>query len=471
MQGRSLAALLCVMYGGAFLGGFNENLVNMALVSVMAEFAIDSVTAQWLVTGYMIVATVGVTCMAFFYRRVKLRTLFFAATAANLVGSAMGLVADSFPVLLAARLIQAIGTGIFIPMMMNTVLAVTPKEKLGIYMAIGSGVISCSPAFSPVICGYIVTAFGWRYIFLVPIAVSAVLLAAGAAFVRNLENSEAHLDLPSVALSAVTLTCLSFGLAELAISPVAGAVSLAAAVAGTAAFIVRQLRCEHPLIDLTPARRSVFWPTLLLVTVAMMSTFSMSVVLPMYLEGALGLSAAMAGMVMLVPVLVNVAVTLMGGRILDKRGEWPLLPVGFAIIAAGFAFTAAVAPAMSVAAAFAGAVLVYGGVGLVFSPSQTAGLRQLPPDEHPFGVALSSTAVQVAACIGPSLFTGVMQAGQAAGVAAGSLPDVAAACGFSAAMAIAACIGAAGFAVAAVYARKARARAKAQMQVAGEGEA
>ncbi len=461
MQGRSLIALLCVMYGGAFLGGFNENLVNMALVSVMAEFAVDSVTAQWLVTGYMIVATVGVTCMAFFCRRVKLRTLFFAASVANLAGSAMGLLAPSFEMLLVARLIQAVGTGIFIPMMMNTVLAVTPKRKLGTYMAIGSCIISCSPAFSPVICGAIVTAFGWRYIFLVPIAVSVVLLAAGAAFVRNLGNSEAHLDVPSVAISAVMLTCLSFGLAELAIVPVAAGISLAVAVAGAAAFIVRQLRCEHPLIDLTPARRPVFWPTLLLVTVTMMSTFSMSVVLPMYLEGALGLSAAAAGMVILVPVLVNVLVTLVGGRVLDKRGEWPLLPVGFGLIAVGFAFTAAVAPAMSVAAAFAGAILVYGGVGLVFSPSQTAGLRQLPAEEHPFGVALSTTAVQVAACIGPSLFTGVMQARQAVQVAVGVLPEAAAAQGFAAAMAIAACIGVAGFAVATVYAWKARCRAKA----------
>lgn len=461
MQGKALVALLCVMYGGAFLGGFNENLVNMALVSVMGEFAVDSVTAQWLVTGYMIVATVGVTCVAFFYRRVKLRTLFFAASAANLIGSAMGLFATSFEVLLVARLIQAVGTGIFIPMMMNTVLAVTPTEKLGIYMAIGSCIISCSPAFSPVICGAIVTAFGWRYIFLVPIAVSVVLVVAGAAFVRNLHNSEAHLDIPSVALSAAALTCLSFGLAQLAITPVPAAVSLGAAVAGAVAFTIRQLHCEHPLIDLTPVRRPEFWPTLLLVTVTMMSTFSMSVVLPMYLEGALGLTAAAAGMVILVPVLVNVLVTLVGGRMLDKRGEWPLLPVGFGIIAIGFAFTAAVAPAMSVVAAFAGAVLVYGGVGLVFSPSQTAGLRQLPAEEHPFGVALSTTAVQVAACIGPSLFTGVMQACQASQVAVGVAQGLAAAQGFSAAMAIAACIGAAGFAVATVYALKARRRAKA----------
>ena len=168
MQGKPLVLLLGVLYGGAFLAGFNENLVNMALMSIMAEYAIDSITAQWLVTGYMIVATVVVTCMAFFYRRFKLRTLFFSASALAFAGSAMGLFAQSFAMLLCARLVQAVGTGIFIPLMMNTILAVTPKNKLGTYMSIGSCMITFGPAFAPVVCGAIVTGFGWRFVFAVP---------------------------------------------------------------------------------------------------------------------------------------------------------------------------------------------------------------------------------------------------------------------------------------------------------------
>ena len=51
MQGKQLTMLLGVLYGGAFLAGFNENLMNMGLIAIMDEFAIGSVTAQWLVTG------------------------------------------------------------------------------------------------------------------------------------------------------------------------------------------------------------------------------------------------------------------------------------------------------------------------------------------------------------------------------------------------------------------------------------
>ena len=157
---KSPLSLLGVLYACAFLAGFSENLMNMALVAIMGDYAIDSISAQWLVTGYMVVTTIMVTLAAFLYRRVKLRTLFFAASALFLAGSLAGLCAISYPMLLTARLLQSAGSGIFIPLMMNTVLAVTPKNKLGSYMSIGGCMITFGPAFAPVVCGSMVTSLG-----------------------------------------------------------------------------------------------------------------------------------------------------------------------------------------------------------------------------------------------------------------------------------------------------------------------
>lgn len=462
MQGKSLVLLLGVLYGSAFIAGFNENLVNMALMSIMADYGVDSVTAQWLVTGYMIVATVVVTCMAFLYRRFRLRTLFFCAAGLSIVGSVMGLVSVSFEMLFVARLVQAVGTGIFIPLMMNTILVVTPKNKLGAYMSIGSCMITFGPAFAPVVCGALVTGFGWHSIFVVPIVAMAVLAVMGFFFVKNLETSEAHLDVLSVVLSALVLIALSYGLAQLTIEPLVAGVSLVVCLALAAVFVVRQLRCAHPLIDLTPVKSRSFWPALLLATVAMMSTFSMSVLLPLYFEGGAGMTALVAGLVILVPVLANAGTSLWGGRIMDKRGEWPLLPLGFAAIAVGFAVLALVSPTLSMPAVFMGALVVYVGVGFIFSPSQTAGLRTLPPQQNPFGVALMTTFVQIAACIGPSLYIGIMSTAQMDSMAQGAAATQATANGFALAMVVAAVIAALGCALAFAYARAARTRAAAQ---------
>ena len=462
MQGKPLVLLLSVLYGSAFIAGFNENLVNMALVSIMAEYGVDSVTAQWLVTGYMIVATVVVTCMAFLYRRFHVRTLFFGAAGLSIVGSAMGLVAPSFELLLVARLVQAVGTGIFIPLMMNTILVVTPKNKLGTYLSVGGCMITFGPAFAPVVCGALVTAFGWHSIFVVPIVAMAVLAVLGFFYMKNLETHEAHLDVLSVLLSAVALTVLSFGLTQLTTDGVLAAAALVLAAAMVAVFVVRQLRCAHPLIDLAPMKNRAFWPALILVTIAMMSMFSMSVLLPLYFEGAAGMTAFAAGLVILVPVLANAGATLLGGHIMDKRGEWPLLPLGFGGIAIGFIALVAVAPQLSVPAVFAAMLVMYVAVGFIFSPSQTAGLRALPPQQNPFGVALMTTFVQIAACIGPSLYIGIMSSGQAGAAAGGASAAQATADGFALAMVVAAAIGVVGFALSLAYARAARKRAAVQ---------
>ena len=462
MQGKPLVLLLSVLYGSAFIAGFNENLVNMALVSIMAEYGVDSVTAQWLVTGYMIVATVVVTCMAFLYRRFHVRTLFFGAAGLSIVGSAMGLVAPSFELLLVARLVQAVGTGIFIPLMMNTILVVTPKNKLGTYLSVGGCMITFGPAFAPVVCGALVTAFGWHSIFVVPIVAMAVLAVLGFFYMKNLETHEAHLDVLSVLLSAVALTVLSFGLTQLTTDGVLAAAALVLAAAMVAVFVVRQLRCAHPLIDLAPMKNRAFWPALILVTIAMMSMFSMSVLLPLYFEGAAGMTAFAAGLVILVPVLANAGATLLGGRIMDKRGEWPLLPLGFGGIAVGFIALVAVAPQLSVPAVFVAMLVMYVAVGFIFSPSQTAGLRALPPQQNPFGVALMTTFVQIAACIGPSLYIGIMSSGQAGAAAGGASAAQATADGFALAMVVAAAIGVVGFALSLAYARAARKRAAVQ---------
>lgn len=459
MKGKGTALFLAVLYCGAFIAGFNENLMNMALMAIMGEYAVDSVTAQWLVTGYMIVATVVVMCMAFLYRRFKLRTLFFAAAGLTLVGSVMGLFASSFELLMAARLVQAAGSGVFIPLMMNTILVVTPKNKLGAYMSIGSCMITFGPALAPVVCGALVTAAGWHSIFLVPTVAMAVLIVGGAVLVKNLETSDAHLDTPSALLSAVFLTTLSFGLAELTIMPLPAGIALALAALSAVAFVVRQTHCAFPLIDMEPMRFATFWPTIIMVIITMMTTFSLSVLLPLYLEGSLGLTALMAGIVMLVPVLGNAGTSLLGGRLMDKKGEWPLLPAGFAIILIGLAIMAATANSMSLAATFAGALVAYAGVGLAFSPSQTAGLRTLPPRLNPFGVALTTTFVQIAACIGPSMYIGLMSSAQAEALGGGASAQAGAAAGFTQAIVVACVVAGVGLVTSTTYALAAKRRA------------
>lgn len=454
MRDSSLGPLLAVFYGCGFLAGFNENLVNMALVAIMGDFSIDAVAAQWLVTGYMIAVTVVVTCMAYLYRRLSMRTLFFAAAALSIAGSAGGFLAPNFPLLLVARLVQAVGTGVFIPLMMNVIVDRVPHGRLGTYLAIGSAMITIGPATAPIVTGFMVSDLGWRSVFLVPLAAAVALTVAGIFVVRGgREPERARFDLPSALLTAAGVTLLCVGLSEVTLRPAVGAAALIGAALALGWFARRQEHLARPLVSMEPLHHGMLWPAALLVMVTMMTYFSLSVMAPLYFEEAAGLAASMAGVLMVAPVLANAAASVLSGRALDRWGEWPLLPAGLAIAVAGLGITIAGALAGSVVVATAGIFFGYLGTGMVLSPAQTAGLRRLPEELDSHGVTLMSMAVQLSACLGPAAYVGIMGSATAAASAAGAPAAQASAEGFAGAMIAALVVAAAGLVTAVFYAR------------------
>lgn len=453
MRDSSLGPLLAVFYGCGFLAGFNENLVNMALVAIMGDFSIDAVAAQWLVTGYMIAVTVVVTCMAYLYRRLSMRTLFFAAAALSIAGSAGGFLAPNFLLLLVARLVQAVGTGVFIPLMMNVIVDRVPHGRLGTYLAIGSAMITIGPATAPIVTGFMVSDLGWRSVFLVPLAAAVALTVAGIFVVRGGREPElVRFDLPSALLTAAGVTLLCVGLSEVTLRPAVGAAALIGAALALGWFARRQEHLARPLVSMEPLHHGMFWPAALLVMVTMMTYFSLSVMAPLYFEEAAGLAASAAGVLMVAPVLANAAASVLSGRALDRWGEWPLLPAGLAIAVAGLGITIAGALAGSVVAT-AGIFFGYLGTGMVLSPAQTAGLRRLPDELDSHGVTLMSMAVQLSACLGPAAYVGIMSSATAAASAAGAAAAQASAEGFAGAMIAALVVAAAGLVTAVFYAR------------------
>ena len=452
--------MLVVLFIGAFASAFNESIVNVALVDIIAEFNIASTTGQWLVTGYMAVTAVVMALMAFLMQRFRVRTLFFFAGACFVAGEVLCMVAPTFPLLLAARLLQAIGSGTFTPLMMNAVLVCAPRDRMGTYLAIGNAAITLGPALAPVLSGAAVTLFGWRAIFVLPAVIVALVLVSGFFLVRNFsELQKATLDAPSLALMVVSLPLFVYGLSEITSSAPVGALALAVSVALLVLFVRRQGAVSNPILNLRPLLHEPYFALCaLLVVVGMMTTFSMGILLPVYFESSFGMSALVAGALTLPAIALNALTAVLAGRLFDKRGPWPLLPLGFFLIAAGQLAISFAGEAMALVVVIAASVVVYAGVGLVFSPSQTAGLGTLPRREHPDAIAILNTLVMVAASFGPSLFVGVVDSGMQTAASNGAELAKAAAIGFSNAVMVAAVIGIVGLVVSLFVAHRLRNR-------------
>lgn len=176
VPGKPPYAMIAILFVGAFVSLLNETLLNVALPSIMKEFDVSASAVQWLSTGYMLVNGVLIPASAFFIQRFTNRSLFLTAMTLFTAGSVLATLSPSFGVLLAARMIQASGSAIMMPLLMNVMLASFPVERRGAAMGIFGLVMITAPAIGPTLSGWLIEHYTWRTLFDVVIPIAALTL-------------------------------------------------------------------------------------------------------------------------------------------------------------------------------------------------------------------------------------------------------------------------------------------------------
>lgn len=453
----SVASMLPVLLACSFTASFGQSMMNVALPELAERFGVTLSIANWVIVGYMVVAATAIMLSAFMLRRLGLRRVFFVGAGALALGSACALLSQDFPMLFASRLVQAVGTGLFFPSVTSVIMTNSPAAVRGTRLALNSGVIAVGLAISPTASGFALTQFGWRAMFVVSLAMSVALLAVGFFRIHGGPSTKrVPIDALSVMLGPLGLAAFLYGLGEVTRDLAPSLAALAVGAVLLALFAWRQFALESPLLDLHPLVHPRFAVGILLVMVGMLTSFSMSILLPLYYEGALGYTAFFAGLLLLGPVLVNAAFTFLGGRVFDRHGAWPLIPAGLVLVLVGQATAFFSAESMIAILIVLSSAAVYAGAGFVVAPSKTAALGTLPPATYFAGASINSTAVQIASAIGSSLFVGVLSADVLRDTAAGAAKASAYAAAFEHTLSIAVVIAAAGLLVAFFYARAMR---------------
>ena len=160
----------------AFIGILTETVMTVLFPELMTEFGVNTATVQWITTVYLLVVAATMPLSSFLNRRFRLKSLFIAAVVLAVTGSAIMIVGHTFPVILLARVIQGIGSGVATPLMMNIILEQSPRSKVGRLMGVGSLVITVAPAIGPTVGGAVSSVLPWRAIFV--IAIPIVLLVS-----------------------------------------------------------------------------------------------------------------------------------------------------------------------------------------------------------------------------------------------------------------------------------------------------
>ncbi|WP_243650457.1 MFS transporter [Anaerospora hongkongensis] len=179
---------------------------------LMRQFEVTTTTIQWLSTGFMLVNGIIVPATAYFMKRFTTRQLFISSMSLLLVGTFINAIAPTFAFLLTGRLIQAVGAGIIMPLLMVVILAIFPENGRGTAMGTIGLVMIVAPAIAPTLAGFIIEHFSWRWIFIgmFPLVVSVIVLSAKY-LVNVSEPSKPQLDVTSIILSTLGFGGILYG--------------------------------------------------------------------------------------------------------------------------------------------------------------------------------------------------------------------------------------------------------------------
>lgn len=428
---RKSVTIISTLLVATFVVILNETIMNVALQRLMVDLRVDAPTVQWLSTGFMLTMAVVIPTTGFILQRLSTRAVFMLAMGLFSGGTALAAVAPGFEVLLLARIVQAGGTAIMLPLLMTTILTLVPLAKRGAVMGNVSIAISVAPAMGPTVSGLILEHFTWRFMFVFVLPVALAALAIGAKYLTNVgEVEKARLDALSVVLTVPAFGGLVYGLSQIGgghggqAGPGIGAVAaLVIGIAALAVFVLRQVRLQKaaaPLLDLRAFNFRMFTVSVLLMVVAMMALFGGVILLPLYLQQVRGLGSLETGLALLPG---GLAMGLLGpviGRAFDKVGPLPLTVTGsilmvatlwqFSMLDAGTAVWWIIT--LHVGLSF--------GLALLFTPAFTTGLNPLPPHLYSHGSAIMSTTQQVAGAAGTALLVSIFAVVSAAsGLVAG----------------------------------------------------
>ncbi|PNL17211.1 MULTISPECIES: MDR family MFS transporter [Micrococcus] len=419
--------LIGLLVSAAFVVILNETIMSVALPRLMAEFSVSAATAQWLSTGFMLTMAVVIPFTGWVMNRFTVRQVFVFAMSTFTIGTVVAGLAPLFSVLLAGRVVQAVGTAIMMPLLMTTVLNVVPVSRRGRVMGIISIVIAVAPAAGPTVGGVILEHLTWRWMFgaVFPIALAA--LVAGALWVRNVtEPEKIRLDGFSGVLCALGFGGLIFGLSSIGEAagghaPVAPWIPLAAGAVFLAFFAYRQVRLgDDALLDLRTLARPTYATALCCMLVTMMSLFGVIILLPMYFQQVLGWTTQESGLALLPGGAAMAVLGYVVGNLYDRVGPRPLLIPGSLLAAGALWGYTFLSPQSTAAFVITLHIVMSVGLSMMFSPLMTTALSSLPRRLYAHGSALLSTLQQVAAAAGTALFITLLTVGTAGSAARGS---------------------------------------------------
>ena len=390
---------------------FLATALSVALPPIIADFGVSANTGQWLTSAYSLAMGITMPLTAFLITRFPTKKLYLFAMSILIVGLVVCAAAKNFSVMLAGRIFQAVSNGIMTSMAQVVLLTIYPLERRGSIMGWYGLTIGAAPVIAPTIAGILTDTIGWRMIFILTLSILLIsLVYAILVFDDVLENVKKKFDVTSFIFSIFAFGGITLGIGNITggLTQITAWLPLLLGIIGTALFVYRQLCVSEPFLELRTLKVKDYSVSVLGSMLLYFIMMGGSIIMPLYIQSIMGMSATISGLVTLPGSVIMAVVSPFAGRIFDKMGMRNLAIIGnIALIlsTAGMMYVGLNTPLVIPAVLNAIRSVA---IGCMMMPFVTWGVSSVPKEHSAHANALLTSLRTIAGAVGSAVFVGVM---------------------------------------------------------------
>jgi DHA2 family multidrug resistance protein len=412
-----------------FMEILDTSVANVALPHIAGNLSATTEEATWVLTSYLVSNAIVLPMTGWLGMRFGRKRLLTVCISLFTLSSVLCGIAPDLGFLIVARILQGIGGGALVPISQAVLLESFPREKRGVAMAtFGMGVV-VAPILGPTLGGWITDNYSWRWIFYINLPVGIFALLMAQAFVEDppyIKKAKAGaVDFIGFGLLAVWLGSLQIILdkgqqEDWFESPWMRWFAVISVVCFVA-FVVRELRAGHPLVNLQVLKNRNFAAGVMLITVLGAVLYGTTAALPIFLQTLMGYSALQSGLTLSPRGLGAFVATFIVGRLVGRVRNRVLITIGFCLLAASSFWLGNINLQVSMRNVILPSVLNGVAISFIFTPLTTAAMGYLRQEQMAnatgifnlmrnlggsFGIAFVSTIIVRRAQVHQALMVG-----------------------------------------------------------------